>query len=120
MTWNELQVRDPEAHKAFYKGVFGWTPVATDQGPIDYTMFNSGEAGVGGMLTLPPEVPANIPAALVRALRHRGRRRHAGQGQGARRQRGDAPVDIPIGRFGIATDPHGTAFAFVALKEWPQ
>ncbi len=27
------------------------------------------------------------------------------------------PIDIPVGRFAILTDPHGAAFAVIALGE---
>ena len=27
------------------------------------------------------------------------------------------PIDIPFGRFAILTDPHGAAFAVIALNE---
>ena len=120
VTWNELQVRDPEAHKTFYSAVFGWTPQNMDQGPMDYTMWHNGDAGVGGMLTMPPMVPAEIPPhwlvyfgtedcdATLARVKELGGSEVMG------------PMDIPIGRFAIATDPHGTAFAFVALSEWPE
>jgi uncharacterized protein len=119
LVWNELQVRDPEAHKPFYKAVFDWDAAATDQGPIDYTTWNVGDTGVGGMLTMPPEVPAQVPPnwmvyfgvedadATLARVKELGGSEVMG------------PIDIPIGRFAIASDPNGTPFAFIALKEWP-
>ena len=87
VTWNELQVRDPEAHKAFYSAVFGWTPEAMQQGPIDYTMWNTRRRRRRRHAHDAARGPGQHPAALARLLRRRGRRRRAGEGDGARRHR---------------------------------
>jgi hypothetical protein len=45
--WNELVTADVEAAKVFYGGIFGWT--TTPFGP-EYTLFNKGAQGVGGLM----------------------------------------------------------------------
>lgn len=119
LSWNELNTRDPEAAKAFYGAVFGWTfEDAEFEGVGSYTTINVGGSPVGGILNMaergvPEEVPAHwqvyfavedTDATIEQA-----------------KQRGGSvmvePIDIPAGRFSILTDPHGASFAVIALSE---
>jgi uncharacterized protein len=118
LSWNELNNRDPEAAKSFYGDVFGWTFETQDMGPAGkYTTINLGGNPVGGILDqrergVPEEVPSywgvyfaveNTDATLERAKQ---------LGGGVMVE----PVDIPVGRFAILTDPHGVGFAVIALN----
>ncbi len=119
LSWNELNTRDPEAAKAFYGAVFGWTfEDAEFEGMGSYTTINLGGNPVGGMLNMAERaVPEEIPAhwqlyfavedtdAAVEQVKQRG---------------GNVmvePIDIPAGRFSILVDPHGASFAVIALSE---
>jgi predicted enzyme related to lactoylglutathione lyase len=119
LSWNELNTRDPEAAKAFYGHVFGWDFEDNDMGEMGtYTSLKLGDAPVGGMLNMaergvPEEVPAHwqvyfavddTDAAVDRAK----------QGGGSVMVE---PIDIPVGRFAILTDPHGASFAVIALSD---
>jgi len=49
--WNELRTRDPEAAKAFYSAVFGWTPEDSSVGG-GYVEFKNNGQMVAGMMKL--------------------------------------------------------------------
>ncbi len=129
LSWNELNTRDLEGAKSFYGAVFGWGFEENDMGEMGkYTTILHGDSRtgeilqvrspVGGILNMNERgVPEQIPPhwlvyfavedtdATVEEAKQRG---------------GDlmmGPVDIPVGRFAILTDPHGAAFAVIALSE---
>lgn len=58
LVWNELQTREPEAAKAYYESVFGWTNSADENG---YVMFSADGRMQAGMITMDenwgPEIP---------------------------------------------------------------
>ena len=62
-SWNELNSRDVDGSIAFYESVFGWThETHTMDGPIgSYTEWKLGGDTIGGMLPMPPMVPAEVP-----------------------------------------------------------
>jgi predicted enzyme related to lactoylglutathione lyase len=110
--WHELLTRDPEACRAFYRDVFGWTAEDVDMGDLGpYTSFESGETQVAGMMTMPPDAGSprghwlyyftveNVDDCARRIVELGGRIWHE-------------PSDIPgIGRFAVAADPTGAMFA---------
>lgn len=104
VVWHDLMTNDVEAARAFYPALFGWD-IRTAEG---FTLIETGEGHIGGVNPLPPGVPAHflpyigsddvhataaaIPAAGGRIV--------------------VPAMDIPGGgRFVIATDPQGAAFA---------
>ena len=62
-SWNELNSRDVDASIAFYTSVFGWTYEKHEMdGPISsYTEWALDGNTIGGMLPMPPMVPAEVP-----------------------------------------------------------
>jgi uncharacterized protein len=117
LSWNELETRDPEAAKAFYGAAFGWSFVDHEmEGMGTYTEWKLGDASIGGMADITGRVPDEVPAhwmvyfavadtdAAVEKI---------GAGGGEVRF---GPVDIPAGRFAMAADPWGAAFAVIALS----
>ncbi len=115
LVWNELSTRDTSAAAAFYTEVFGWEAAASGATGMEYTEWRLGGEVVGGMMAMPDEVPAEVPAywltyfgtadcdATVAAATAGGATLMVG------------PVDIPIGRFAVLVDPTGATFAVVAL-----
>jgi hypothetical protein len=114
--WNELETRDPDAAKTFYGAVFGWTYEDHEMGEMGtYTEWKLGDASVGGMANVTGRVPDEVPAhwmvyfgvedadAAVDQIKASGGQVHFG------------PVDIPAGRFAMAADPWGAAFAVIKL-----
>jgi uncharacterized protein len=119
LSWNELNIRDTEAAKAFYGAVFGWTFEDQDMGEAGtYVTVSLGEDMVGGILNMAERgVPEQVPAhwqvyfavedtdATVEQAKERG--------GGVMVE----PFDVPAGRFAILTDPFGASFAVIALAE---
>jgi uncharacterized protein len=119
LSWNELNTRDLEAAREFYGAIFGWTFEARDMGAAgSYTTINLGGSPVGGILNMTERgVPADVPAhwQLYFAVENTDATvEQAKQGGGSVMVE---PVDIPVGRFAILTDPHGASFAVIALSE---
>jgi len=121
LAWNELETRDPEAAKAFYAAVFGWSFVDHEMpGMGTYTEWKLGDASIGGMANITGRVPDEVPAhwlvyfgvedadASLAKIGELGGNVNFG------------PVDIPAGRFGMAVDPWGAAFAVIALAKEDQ
>ena len=112
LSWNELDTRDPDAAQRFYGDVFGWeaAPIEMD-GQTVYVTWRLGGRTIGGMLPMgemfPPEVPANWLAyfgsedldASLRQVEQLGGRMLVPARQ------------MPQGRFAVAADPQGAAFA---------
>ncbi len=89
MSWNELATRDVEGSKEFYGKVFDWQTNDMEFGGSTYTVWSLpgvevGQGnGIGGMMEMNEQFPADAAAALARLLRGRGRRRHRRQGRRA-------------------------------------
>ena len=113
--WHELLAADPAATTAFYPSVVGWTTQEwkTPPGAPPYTMWMNGQAPIGGLMALPPEVKAagapshwlgyvsvaNVDKSVSQATTL-GARVHAG------------PMDLPeVGRIAVIADPQGAVIA---------
>lgn len=117
LNWNELSARDIEAVKPFYERVFGWqahTSSIDPSGP--YTEFKLNGRSVAGAMPMGPQVPAEVPPhwmayfavadcdASVETINHAGGQVMVG------------PMNVSVGRFAIAADPHGAPFAVIQLQ----
>jgi len=58
--WNELWTRDVDQAKAFYPAVFGYT--ADDDAMAGYTIWKVDGQMIGGAMTIPPDMPPQVPA----------------------------------------------------------
>ncbi len=58
--WNELWTRNLDQAKAFYPAVLGTTP--DDQAMHGYTLWMVDGQMVGGAMTVPPDMPPQVPA----------------------------------------------------------
>ena len=61
-TWYELLTSDPAAAAKFYGEVVGWDARDSGMPGMDYTIFNSGERGVAGLMRQPDEMGDAPPA----------------------------------------------------------
>src|SRR6185503_13901310 len=115
LCWNELGTNDPGKAGQFYSNVFGWTRQPFPGSPIEYTIFNNGDRGVGGMYRITPEMGPIPPHWLVYfAVEDCDARLQKATELGANVMK--PADDIPgIGRFAILTDPQGAAFAIINL-----
>jgi hypothetical protein len=119
LSWNELNTRDLGAAEGFYGPIFGWTFETQDMGGAgSYTTINLGGSPVGGILNMTERgVPEEIPPhwqlyfAVEDADATLDRAKRAGGSVMVE------PIDLPIGRFAILTDPQGASFAVIALAE---
>jgi predicted enzyme related to lactoylglutathione lyase len=118
VTWNELNTRDPEAAQEFYAAVFGWQAEMSDEGGVGYVMFTRADGSrVAGMMDIGrTEMPDEIPAhwLVYFAVADTDSTISEAQENGGTLRFG--PVDIPIGRFAVLTDPNGSAFAVATLS----
>lgn len=109
--WEDLRSTDPDAARAFYSTVFGFTTKALEMAGPDYTTFHSRAdepplGGMGGMMGAPEGTPSHwvvyfgaddVPAA-ARAAQDAGGTVLA------------PPFDTPFGRMAAVGDPAGAAF----------
>ena len=116
LSWNELNTRDVEGSKAFYRDVFGWEPVTHGEGPGAYTEFKLSGDSVAGMMQMPDMVPADVPpnwlvyfavddtdASVAKCEELGGTVRVP-------------PMDIEPGRFSVLVDPQGATFAVIRMN----
>lgn len=61
-SWNELMTRDLSSAQEFYSNVFDWQYEVQQMPDGEYHVIAGGEnGGLGGMMTMPNEVPAMVP-----------------------------------------------------------
>lgn len=113
--WNELQARDVDRAAAFYGDVFGWAPNTHADGPMPYTEFELGGKAIGGMMPMPPMVPATVPSywLVYFAVEDADASVSTAQSLGATVLM--APMTLPVGRFSVLADPQGATFAVIQL-----
>ena len=115
LTWNELHTRDVEGAKAFYAALFGWTPDDQDMGGMSYTIFNLGDTGIAGAMTMRPDVPDGVPAFWLTYFAVDDCEASVAKAQELGGSVMSPPMDIPgVGRFALLGDPHGTPFSVLA------
>jgi uncharacterized protein len=116
--WNELATSDPEAAKAFYGALFGWTKQGDmDMGPIgkyEFLMASGDRFGIGAVMPKLPEMPVSmwqfyfrVPDidAAVATIKVNG---------GTPLME---PVEIPGGEYSVsAADPQGAVFGLVGPR----
>jgi predicted enzyme related to lactoylglutathione lyase len=118
LCWNELNTRDPDTAAAFYSAVFGWKAASAEQGGADYVSFQrADDAPVAGMIDIRGKVPDEVPAhwlvyfavddcdATIAKAAELGASTLVG------------PIDIPIGRFAVLSDPNGSSFAVIGMSD---
>jgi uncharacterized protein len=117
-SWNELETRDPAAAQRFYGAVFGWEfEAGEDMEEMTYYVAMVEGKRVAGMADVKGKMADEIPAhwmtyfsvedaeGAVEKVKAGGGTVHFG------------PVDIPVGRFAMAADPWGAAFAVIRLSD---
>ncbi len=103
LVWEDAQLADPEAGRAFYGAVFGYTYQAVEQGPADYRTFHTDGDPLGGIGGLDGAGQsrwlASFSVASVGASLEAVR---AGGGTVV-----DGPEDTPWGQRATVQDPFG-------------
>jgi predicted enzyme related to lactoylglutathione lyase len=112
--WVELGTTDPQAAKAFYSSLFGWTSEDFPMGPDTYTMWKVNGLDNGGMYKLmKDQLDRGIPPhwLLYVAVDDVDRAASKAKGLGANILVG--PMDVfDMGRMAVVQDPQGAVFAF--------
>jgi len=105
--WDELMTTDPEAAKGFYKEIFNWDYREMEMsGAETYTICKRGDVEAGGLMKLPPNVPAppHWMAYILVSDLDATTKRVAELGGNVLLQ----PTDVPdMGRFSVIQDPTG-------------
>ncbi len=110
--WHELNTRDEEKAEAFHCALFGWTARSDAGGPRPYTELKLGGRSVGGIVTMPAQIPTRVPsfwlvyfavadcdASVAKTIELGG-------------QPTAPPIELPgIGRFARLRDAQGAVFA---------
>ncbi len=112
-TWNELQSRDLEAAKSFYRAVFGWGESTEDFGGMPYTQWMVGERPVGGMMTINPTVPAEVPGFWLVYFSVANTDACVAKATELGGSVLMPAFDSPVGRFAVLGDPHQAPFAVI-------
>jgi predicted enzyme related to lactoylglutathione lyase len=118
LVWNELQVHDIATAREFYTKALGLTPKTSEMsGGDDYTEFQAGGQTVaGGMSTDRPEFPPDLPPNWMIYFGVDSCDAAAEQIAKLGGQVIVPPMDIPVGRFAVASDPQGAVFAVITLN----
>ena len=115
--WTELMTRNADEAKDFYTQVFSWGTEVKDMGHGPYTVFKTGETMLGGMMTMPPEVPAEVPPHWMPYIMVAD---CAGTTAKARDLGATVIIDsmaIPsIGTFSLFVDPTGANLSIITFE----
>jgi predicted enzyme related to lactoylglutathione lyase len=119
--WNEFNTRDSEGAKSFYGGVFGWGfvehEIARDAGGGTYVEFTVDGNSAGGILDMRGRVPDQVPPNWLVYFAVEDTDAALEQVKSGGGTVAMGPIDIPAGRFGVAMDPAGAAFAVIKGAE---
>ncbi len=114
--WSELMTPDTKGAERFYSSVVGWKPEPYGGNPgVHYTVWKTGEEGIGGMMELTPEMKAaGVPPNWMVYVGVRDADGTVAKAQSLGAKVEVPPQDIPeVGRFAVLTDPQGAAFAIL-------
>lgn len=115
LCWNELATNDPERAAGFYTRLLDWETEQQPMGDFIYTYFKQGDRMNAGMMKSAPEWGAIPPHWLAYfAVDDCDGKAAAVTSLGGRIL--VQPTDVPrVGRFTMAQDPQGAAFAMIRL-----
>ena len=110
--WYELMTTDANAAQSFYGPLLGWEFSSSGQEGMDYRTFAKGSEGIGGLMTLSPEMQDGgarpLWAGYVTVDDVDASAARIAQLGGTVMME---PQDIPgVGRFAFAADPSGAPF----------
>jgi predicted enzyme related to lactoylglutathione lyase len=111
--WHQLMTRDVPGAKKFYSRLTGWKMQPWPPDP-NYTVCHSDVGPVAGIMAIPADMPAEVPAHWLQYI---GTRDVDGTAEAAVRAGGSimkAPGDLQgAGRYAVIKDPQGAVFAIL-------
>jgi predicted enzyme related to lactoylglutathione lyase len=113
LNWAELMTRNVDACAKFYGKLFHWEPSTMDMpGGHKYTVFNDGKHQRAGMMAMPVEVPKAVPSNWVAYFTVASCDKTTAKIEKLGGKLAMPAMDVPnVGRFAMAFDPQGAAFA---------
>ncbi len=115
--WNELITRDMAGASKFYTELLGWKAVDSGMPGMDYTMLKAGDKDAGGMMTMPPDVPGEVPAHWMAYIAVDDVDAAAKKAAELGGEVFHGPEDIPnVGRFCIIKDPTGAVVSLITMS----
>lgn len=119
LAWTQLNAKQPAPAKQFYTQLFGWK--AQDDpmpgGGGDYTTFLLNGQPIGGIMPMPPNVPASAPSHWLTYFASADIDATTAKVTGLGGKTMVPPTDIPgMGRFAVFQDPQGAFFAAVHFR----
>jgi predicted enzyme related to lactoylglutathione lyase len=116
--WNELVTRDTAAAEKFYSELIGWKIVDSGMPGMKYSMLKAGEKDAGGMMAMPPDVPAEVPSHWMTYITVDDVDTAAEKTKALGGTVLHGPEDIPtVGRFCVIQDPTGATVSLIKLAE---
>ncbi|MFT0859605.1 VOC family protein [Ancylobacter sp. G4_0304] len=115
--WNELNTPDPEAARAFYEKMFGWSfsPFPMEQG--EYWTIRHGDKDIGGLFPLTAPEFSGIPAHWLTYVAVDDVDAQVAAAVAAGGTVAKAPFDIPgVGRLAIVQDPTGAHMGWLTPR----
>ena len=114
--WNELMTRDSDAAAKFYSELIGWKIVDSGMPGMQYSMLKAGDKDAGGMMAMPPDVPADVPSHWMSYITVDDVDVAAAKVKELGGVVLHGPMDIPtVGRFCTIQDPTGACVSLITL-----
>jgi len=115
--WTELNSREPDKARAFYKKVIGWKPFVAAMGDMQrkakpgepsYTIFNVGDQPACGAFKMEGPEMEGVPPHWLTYIAVDNVDKACGKVERAGGKVARPPFDVPgVGRFAIIQDPEG-------------
>lgn len=120
-SWSELTTRQVDDARPFYEEVFGWTLHDQDMGEMGtYTTATfDGERSFAGMMSMPDDVPAEVPNYWGIYIGHDDVDAAAAQVQQLGGDVVAEPFEVAeVGRMAVLRDPQGAMFTVMQSDTW--
>lgn len=111
LMWNDLSTRDPEQAAAFYTQLFGWKIDELEGGGQPYWQASVDGQPEGGIMPMPQNAPAQMPASWMVYFGVEDVRGFAECAAAAGGRTLMEPMETAGVTFGIFSDPAGAVFA---------
>jgi uncharacterized protein len=114
-SWCELMTTDTSGAKEFYSQLFGWEMTDRPISGMIYTVLKAGEAEVGGLMAMPPDMPPAIPPSWGVYVTVKDVDASAKLAEDLGGTVKYPPTDIPdVGRFALIQDPQGAILSIIS------